>query len=497
MILKKITTKDFKQFAGDRVFNFEKLNIICGDNGAGKTGLAIDSIMFCLNGYSTGKLSDLPTKPTGKIAEVTTEFEAAKSIFEVARNTANKLTIIQDGVTKEYATSTVATKELEKVIGSREYFCRFRLLTNSRKYNKQIETSFLEEGKTAINKILMSLTTLNFNPIRQKLLAKKNEIEIVLKTVDTTIPFYPSTKRLEILNKGISEQNEIVSNINNEINKLRAEHLKDSNKLTEVKYKLNETTKKLENTQRYTHCYACKQPLNDIDRHKKISELTEEAKNLEETIKDLLPIEEEFKELSADYNERYETGTQRIAELKSWVTKLQLKLNQKPKQYNDRDLVLIKKAIEELDKLYALYIKNSIESLAPIINDIIGKINMRLEFTIDNKGDFDLILYVDDVAFTYGDLSEGQRLIVNLAFKMAILMERGENGLIIADEGFSSLSQDNLQYVLDIFKDSPFQLVCILHRFNDIPEGVNVINLGKEKTDEIKKEEKPKRKRKA
>jgi ABC-type molybdenum transport system ATPase subunit/photorepair protein PhrA len=59
-------------------------------------------------------------------------------------------------------------------------------------------------------------------------------------------------------------------------------------------------------------------------------------------------------------------------------------------------------------------------------------------------------------------------------------MERGESGLVIADEGFSSLDADNLKMVLDVFKNLPFQLLCVVHRLNDIPDNVNIINLGEQ-----------------
>ena len=57
-------------------------------------------------------------------------------------------------------------------------------------------------------------------------------------------------------------------------------------------------------------------------------------------------------------------------------------------------------------------------------------------------------------------------------------MQKQEEGIIVADEGFGSLDVENLKKVFNLFKDLPFQLVCILHRINDVPKEVNTINLG-------------------
>ena len=144
-------------------------------------------------------------------------------------------------------------------------------------------------------------------------------------------------------------------------------------------------------------------------------------------------------------------------------------------------MLIVKKAIEELDKLSSYYITESLKILEPIINDIVSKIGFEVSFTINEKGKFAIEMQKDNISYKYKDLSTGQKLVLQIAFKLALLLERNETGIIIADEGMSSLDQENLEHVLGIFNNLPFQLFLVLHHFEDIPEHIRVINLTEEK----------------
>ena len=60
------------------------------------------------------------------------------------------------------------------------------------------------------------------------------------------------------------------------------------------------------------------------------------------------------------------------------------------------------------------------------------------------------------------------------------MLSRGEEGLVVADEGLSSLDSENLLHILTIFENFPMQLIFCLHHFDNVPEEVKVIELGKE-----------------
>ena len=109
---------------------------------------------------------------------------------------------------------------------------------------------------------------------------------------------------------------------------------------------------------------------------------------------------------------------------------------------------------------------------------ILEHIEFEIKFTVNDKNNIDYTLYKKGVKYTKEDLSNGQKLILQIAFKLALLSQRGESGLIIADEGMSSLDKNNLLHIIDLIKGFPFQLLIVLHNVQSMPEYVNIIELG-------------------
>ena len=159
--------------------------------------------------------------------------------------------------------------------------------------------------------------------------------------------------------------------------------------------------------------------------------------------------------------------------------KLENRIKLKDYKYTNKDVLLVKQAVEELDKFYAYYLTEWVKNLEPIINSVIEKIGFEASFSLDKKGDFDIKLSKAGAIYKYKDLSAGQKLIMSIAFKLAILLERNEEGIIVADEGFSSLDAENLNHIFNLFQGLPFQLLCILHRFDEKLDNVKVIDLNK------------------
>jgi len=138
---------------------------------------------------------------------------------------------------------------------------------------------------------------------------------------------------------------------------------------------------------------------------------------------------------------------------------------------------MMKTAIEALDSFCNYYLTEWIKTLEPIINNVIKKIGFTVSFLLDEKGDLDIVLNKDGYNYLYKELSTGQRLVFTIGFQLALLLERGESGLVIADEGFSSLDEETLTHIVELFNDLPFQLVMMLHRYDNPPEGIHIIKL--------------------
>jgi len=167
----------------------------------------------------------------------------------------------------------------------------------------------------------------------------------------------------------------------------------------------------------------------------------------------------------------------RKEKLSRYRFELETRIKQKDYKWSDKDVLVVKEAVKELEKFCHNYITNWVQVLEPIINNIINNIGFSIKFSLNDQGNLDLLLAKNNQEYGYKDLSTGQKLILTVAFQIALLMERGEEGLIVADEGFSSLDEKNLNLIFDLFKNLPFQLICVIHRLPNVPEGANVIKL--------------------
>jgi ABC-type ATPase involved in cell division len=266
-------------------------------------------------------------------------------------------------------------------------------------------------------------------------------------------------------------------------------------------------------------CYVCKRPLESIEEllknqenkkieignnirnyELKIRELKddiclledkaqkEKAQKVEEYKKQILDIETEQLELATQMKIEEEILLQnkenrtKLSFQKEQLQVLKLKQENRLKQkefiYTENDVLIAKKAIEELDKMSSYYLVETVGSLEPIINSVLSKINYVIKFDVDIKGKFNILLTKNNTEFKYKDLSGGERLILQIAFKIALLLQQNKTGVLIADEGMSSFDAENLHHILTLFEDLPFQLIVILHRFEDFPEKSNIIKLG-------------------
>jgi hypothetical protein len=480
MILRKLITTDYKQFPGRYEWEFDKVTIVKGDNGAGKTNMSVDAPLFALTGYSIANMDGIPTQGK-KSCSVQVIIEHKGKTYDITRSVPTNLSVKIDGAEIDSIGTAGKQEYLNKIFGNTDYIRRFRLITNSRKYNKTQETNFLEEGKTTLNKILLSLNQTNFNGIRQRLLQKKSEREnYQISNLGKNL-HYPSEKRLQVLIASYEEANNSYKEIMADLSPSRSEYATMCGQQGGLRAERDTLTKQIHNLKTYPNCYACKQPLPQEQRQNSIIEKEAELKKIEEAFTKLaeeMNIQQSM--VKSLESTAQETLTMRD-KIGSYRDKIQASIASRKNQtkfiYTEKDVLIIKKAIDELDKFYSYYLKQSIEVLAPIINSVIGKLGLAIEFITDTKGNFDLVLHQGNQTFAYDFMSDGQRLIINSAFKIALLLERGEDGWIVADEGFSSLTEENLRHIFTLFSNLPFQLVCVLHRYDNVPESVRIIDL--------------------
>ena len=475
MYIKSIKLKNFKCFK-DSFFDFAKINLIVGDNGVGKSSLSVDSILFTLFGYSSVSLSDLPYKGAkNRSCKVTIELKD----FVIAREYPTKINIIPTD--KNYppfvfANNLEAQKWLNEKFKNVDYFRRMRMIDTSKGIN------ILEESKSVLRKILLSFYEDIFNRARQILLEKKREREIWNRDNLNTYSLYPSEKRFNFLNTKILEITEQIYNYEREIKELEEQELKLINKKNRI-----EIQKENLNSQKYqllerVFCPTCKQKIKRSQKEQLISEISKNISNLNSQLTLILEELTNHREILVYIKElkrKLEIKKEKAFEYKC---KLEQRLSIKNYKYTQKDVEVIKKAIEKLDSFSTQYITYFLKKLEPIINSIINKINFQLSFEY-NKNSIDIKLFKNNEVFSYRELSSGQKLILSIAFQLALLIERGEEGLIICDEGMSNLDENNLEMILDLFKELPFQLILVAHRFTPNSIGnINIINLNERRS---------------
>lgn len=457
MLIRKISLKNFKNFKEKEVL-FEPLTFIKGKNGSGKTTLALESILFCLYGYTPKEsLKDLPTRNIATSCIVEIELKHKDKFYKIIRKYPTHLSIYVNNEPLIFTNSRDAQDSINNLFGDRLNFMKFRIIDSN------IGANFLEEGQVALKKILFSMSDELFNNIRNKLNEVKHEREIYNKDKALVFSYYPSESRLETLEIGVQDLQSRLQTLKSKLEPIEQEHIKLTNQRARYSNDLNASQSQKRIVTQDTKCYACKRGLDEELKKKMLDEIITKIDKLEISMQNLLPEIDKRRDLLESARRGNDQITNRIYKIKSLITKLETRIKQKNYKYTDKDVLIVKKAIEELDKLSSYYITESLKILEPIINNIVSKIGFEVKFIINEKGKFAIELQKDNVSYNYKDLSCGQKLILQIGFKLALLLERGETGLIVADEGLSSLDEDNLNHIINLFKQFPFQLLFVLH----------------------------------
>lgn len=472
MLIKRITVNDWKRYVGTHSFTFFKINLISGENGAGKTSIALHPILFAIYGYSDNTLSNL--HPRGLVNPTTwveVELVHLNKTYIIKRFYPTKLLVYIDGVELKLANNQLKQAELEKIFYNVEYFRKFRMVDIIAGVN------ILEQGQANLRKTLVNFDNMiDLSNVRKSLLDKKSIREQFNKDTSVLYRHFPSEDRrnaleykLQTINSSIAEQDKEISenesyvyDLSNKIGRLSAQ----KNGLAQQKNKLLST-----------NCPTCGQAVK-INKQKEL---------LEQVNRDIVSINENMITLQEDMNLQKEIvsnlkaskqnmlkGKDRVVRL---MQRLEARLKQKDYIWTNADVEIMKQAIKEVDGFSTYYITEKLKNLEPLINNILNKVGFSIKFNVDDKNNFDIKITNKGQQYVYSELSNGERLLITTAFQLALLMEKNETGIVIADEGFSSLSDKNLNLIMDLFINSPFQLVAIVHRYTSTDLNVNNIKI--------------------
>lgn len=454
MLVKRIVIQNFKLFKTEDI-EPKGLNIFLGENqdndstnASGKSTLALEALMFALYGYTTAKLQDTITSGTNE-CKVTILVEIKNNILEITRSIPSRVVVILNDIEKEFATTTLAQKYINTVFGDIDFFRKFRTL------DMQSGVNLLDLGNVSLKNLLMQFIQDYFSKIRKSLQEKKqnmNRFHISHKKANHT--HYYSQWRIDTLDIKLNELKEEL--LTPRYNPIKEQKEYYSEYVTNKNIK-NNLTSQLKDLQR-SKCPTCGAELSKIKNETLVSEMQEEINLIvdrnEELENYLEALGEEVKErenwLQELHKEIYKYG-----QLKQ---NIEVAESLKEFKYTNKDIALYSNAIKVLDHYSAIYIENWLINLSVVINSLLKEINMAVKFNSTKE-----FMAVQDGTeeMKYSQLSTGQKRFLNIIFKLAILMQKNLEGIIIIDEGIDALDATNLKRLLKVFESLPFQVFLI------------------------------------
>lgn len=371
------------------------------------------------------------------------------------------LKIFADNQEIQFNTNTIGQVYLEEIIGTLDFFRSYRCVSDTQGIN------LLNMGIVTLRKTLMSFIEGIFTNIRTRLLAQKVERE----RYSTDKKLYKhclSEKRLIILNVALDiikkEYLKFEKDKNTQqgiINQIKSEIFSRE----KIIYYKQQEAKKLNGGVcpiLGSKCPVISGHLEKVDiiKNKEIDTIKEEIK----TYKQQLESEEESIEY---YNDTLSILRNKENKAREKLLRLKGAFQFKDYKYTKSDILIYDEAIKVLDSFAGEYIREWLSSLSIILNNLLNKLNIRVEFT----GDKDFIRVFDnEQILKYDQLSTGQKCFLGTVFKLTILLQQNKTGVILLDDGLNNLDLINFKNLIDIAKTLPFQLIAVYQNSEEIED---------------------------
>ena len=480
MIIKSLKIDNLQLFKSINA-TFDKINIVSGinkdnpnesGNGSGKSTFVLRAILFALYGYCEEGLTlkDLirfEEKECSVICEITNNNEH----YRIIRKIPSELQVFYNGEEIQANTATIKQQFINEHFGDVNFFRQYRCVDLKNGIN------VLDLGIVSLRKTLLGFIEGIFTEIRTRLLAQKVERERY--SIDKKLyKHYLSVKRLDILNASLIEIGKDYQKFEKDkgiqqgiINQIKSE-ISSRDKI--IYYKQQEMKKVDEGI-----CPVLKTKCEKITPKNKSPNLgiTKEIDILTGEIniyKKQLKNEEESIEY---YDDTLSILRNKESKAREKLLRLKGAFQFADYKYTKADIVIYDEAIKILDSFAGEYIKEWLGSLSIILNNLLNKMNIRVEFTADK--DF-IKVYDNEQILKYDMLSTGQKCFLSVIFKLAILMQQNKTGIILMDDGLNNLDSINLTNLISICQTLPFQIIAVYQSKVEI-EGVKQFIVIREK----------------
>lgn len=489
MLIHSIKFTNLRSFK-EAELDFGKCNHITGrnldngdNNGTGKSTLVL-AMLLLLGG---AKFADINLKKfirnEEKSAKIEGSIEVHGDILEITRTLRStgtaKLNVIINGEDPECKTPKDYQNLLFEYIGEIDNFKKFRLLDTNSGIN------ILDFTSGQLRKTLMAMCQGKFDNIRQKLLEKKALFEKYNKELVVS-KHAPSAKRLKVLETAIQKLD--TTKLQAIMKKLQ-EYQMDKNKLLTEKGKISQDqyikNQQLNKFKSMAQCPECKQKVTDEYKKPILNNLYEKIKVLTKQITQIVEDLNMYTDIIGDEDKKRSVIYQDKQKLNNLKYKLETRLAQKDYKYTKEDIEIAKKAVDAIDEFANYYILEWINVIEPIVNSYISKLNMSLSFASSDTNKLEVLITRGENSYTYDQLSNGEKVFISTIFKIALLLERQEQGCMFADESFDCLSIENLERLIGIVSELPIQLFFVTHQSEYFHE--NAKNIYIEKKDGVSK----------
>lgn len=482
MKLNKINIKGFQSIKEAEIV-FSKTNLVTGfnfdancGNGSGKTTV-IYSVLFALFGDKLidKKLSSLINK-SAEFCETDLEFQVNDDIVRVVRRYPTKLELYINGKKSDLIGVAEKQRKIYKLVGDIEQFKKFRIIDKAKGEN------ILDFTSKQLTKTLMGFSEDKFQNIRKKLLSIKSEREKYNKN-QVIYKHFPSEKRKQILENGKEEIKLEGSMIEADLESVNDEYGAIIRKEGSLQSEIRILSKQVNDIKDLSTCPTCKQEVKKEYRDSITSKLKKEVEEINKVLTEHLKNKRTVSEKKVKASQELKKLSDQERKINNIIHRLEARFKQLDYKYTEKDILLIKKAIEAIDKFATYYIVQWIKVVEPIVNSYISKLNMNMKFIIDEKQNISIVINRNGKDYLYDELSTGEKLFISFVFNIAILIEQQQTGFLIADEGLDSLSVENLERIFSIIEDTNKQFICVSQHRDLNMKNVNVIYL--EKKDDV------------
>ncbi|MHA1754290.1 MAG: hypothetical protein ACTSYR_02105 [Candidatus Odinarchaeia archaeon] len=466
MRIVKLLLHNYGSYKGTISIVFDKLNTITGlnldtnsKNGAGKS-LIGEAIIYALFGYLPVSIDKRINKNCNSM-RVTLHIELGRDYVVVIRKHSKRpkkteLTILQNNQDISKTTIKQTQEIINQLISPKELFDLFVF--------KDLYLDIFAQKNKEIISFLIDLFGLNVLSKVKQLINGQKQL-LAQNIVITKYKHFPSNKRLNLLKKYKQQYEHLITQLNTEILQYEKSKGSSESNIYNLLRNKEQLERQLQKITKFKVCPLCGSVLTSQYKYLK-QDLTNQINVLKSQInqlqKDLENINSSIYPLKTNFNY---TQT-RLNRINSLIYELETCLSSCQQSDELKQLKVYEKAsqvVNDLTKDITLFLLHQVTST---VNYFLSKVsNLIIEinptYNIRSKP---FTIKRQNIPFDFEELSNGEKTLINFAFKLALITFFAIDGVFIVDEGWNFIDNVNFQRLLTLIQSLNYQLILITNK---------------------------------